>query len=357
MLSVAIVPSGQQIYLDHLAPIAELMQIPLLTVDEQEFSLTKKYYPNTKTEMLDYGTLTLEYLFENYEALFLSEIFNPHKKNRQYVELQKKFDKDLISIHCPHGFSDKGFHFKLCAEEDLNLIYGQNMLDLLKQNKALDKLKAYVLTNNLRKNFYEKNQSFYDNMVKEEILSQFSKKQQTILYAPTWNDSQESSSLNKAYKDVLESLPSHFNMIVKLHPMVELREPALYYHLTSHYQKENVLFLENFPPIYPLLAITDLYLGDMSSIGYDFLTFNKPLVFLPNKPQDTKTSYLFRCGKSISPNEYNSLYKIIERTLSTNQDEYKSTREEAYTYTFGTSRQESDLKNEIETKLSQIKKE
>src|SRR5438105_1920604 len=57
-------------------------------------------------------------------------------------------------------------------------------------------------------------------------------------------------------------------------------DPDHYYKvMPEKTSKHNLLFITDFPLIYPLLAKTDIYLGDVSSIGYDFLFFQKPMFF------------------------------------------------------------------------------
>ncbi len=68
-------------------------------------------------------------------------------------------------------------------------------------------------------------------------------------------------------------------------PRIEIDAPSLFINaLAEGIKHKNVVLIEDFPLVYPLLAATDIYLGDVSSIGYDFLMFNRPM-FLSNKLQ------------------------------------------------------------------------
>ena len=111
-----------------------------------------------------------------------------------------------------------------------------------------------------------------------------------------------------------------------------------------------LIFLKDFPLVYPLLAHTDIYLGDMSSIGYDFLPFNKPMFFLNKQKRDPKTDrglYLFRCGVDIKPDAYPLIYKFIETRLEDDQENFSAIRKEVYDYTFGEERTFADIKADI----------
>src|SRR5262249_34231107 len=138
-----------------------------------------------------------------------------------------------------------------------------------------------------------------------------------ILYAPTWMDLEESSTFFDTYQYLLGNLPADYNMIVKLHPRLELDDTVNYYHIVGKYEsKPNILFLKDFPLVYPLLAHTDLYIGDMSSVGYDFLPFNKPMFFLNKQKRDIhhdRSSYLFRCGVSLLPDRFAQIYDVIAK--------------------------------------------
>ena len=91
----------------------------------------------------------------------------------------------------------------------------------------------------------------------------------------------------------------------------------------------------------------------MSSIGYDFLPFNKPMFFLNKQRRDPRTDrglYLFRCGIDIKPDAYPLIYKFIEANLQEDQERFGAIRKEVYDYTFGEEKNFSDIKSEITEK-------
>lgn len=349
--AVGINPQSQIHYIDHLAVICILMDIPLLFIDPNDYDLALKYYPGLRAELLDYQEMTPEYLIANYEVLFMSDLWDRDTFHQKYAPLELKYGKRLRHVHCPHGFSDKGFYLKKCAREDIALLYGQNMIDQLKFHEVFDDLKSFVVTGNYRFTFFKKHKAFYDRIIATEVLNRFSKQQPIILYAPTWMDVEESTTFFDAFESVLGTLPNSYNMIVKLHPRLELDDTAKYYHILGRFEKKpNVIFLKDFPLVFPLLAHTDIYLGDMSSIGYDFLPFNKPMFFLNKQRRDPKTDrglYLFRCGIDIKPDAYPLLYKFIEINLPEDQQRFAKLREEVYDYTFGEERPFSEIKKKI----------
>lgn len=349
--AVGLNPQSQIHYIDHLAVVCILMDIPLLFIDPNDHSLGTRYYPELKTELLDYQELSPEYLIANYDVLFLSDLWDKNTFHDKFASLETKYKKILRHVHCPHGFSDKGFYLKKCANEDIALLYGQNMIDQLKHHEVFEDLSYYVMTGNYRYSYFKQHKKFYDNLIENEVLSKFAKKQPVILYAPTWLDLEESTTFFDAYSYILGNLPDNYNLIVKLHPRLELDDTANYYHIVGQFEtKPNILFLKDFPLVYPLLSHTDIYLGDMSSIGYDFLPFNRPMFFLNKQRRDPKTDrglYLFRCGVDIKPDAYPLIYQFIEANLKDDQTRFSALRKEVYDYTFGQERAFSDIKADI----------
>lgn len=349
---VAVVPAGQIHYIDHLAVISKIFDIPLIVIDEECEALAKKYYPDLKIQKHEEGEISPEYFIRNFDVLFVSDLWKQESFERQFLHLEKTYQKRMRRVFCPHGFSDKRFYFKSCENEDICFIYGQNMLDMLKDFNVLETLNGWVITGNYRLIYYKENKVFFEKIVQDEILNSFAVKKPIILYAPTWQDYEYSTTYFDNFKSILGNLPSDYNLVVKLHPMLEMNDPVAYYSILGQYEKSgNILFLREFPLIYPLLAHTDIYIGDMSSVGYDFLAFDKPMFFLNKKSEkdpSQQTPFLYRCGKILFSEEFSSLYRIIEQEGE--QKALSPIRQETYLYTFG----EERSFNEIKKGLSEI---
>lgn len=348
---LAINPAAQTHCIDHLAVVAAIMDIPLLFIDEVDYALAQRYYPDVKTAVIAYEELTPEFLIADYDVLFFSSLWDRRSFHEKFALLEKKYNKVLRHVHCPHGFSDKAFHLMQTANEDIALIYGQNMLDMLKQHNVLQDLPYYIVVGNYRYTYFKKYKLFFDKIIQEEVLSHFYEQKPVILYAPTWLDKEKSTSFFDAYDEILGNLSSDYNMIVKLHPHLEPDDPGLYYKIVGKYEKKpNILFLKDFTLVYPLLELAAIYIGDMSSVGYDFLAFNKPMFFLNTKRRDARTDkglFLFRCGVEILPENYKDLYAIIDANLEKDQEKFSQIRREVYEYTFGKERSFADIKSAI----------
>lgn len=345
--AAAFIAIDQSHYIDHLAVIVSIMDIPFIVLTQDAFDSIKQFYPNIKAELQNETDITRERLISDYDVLFLSDLWSKETFLKHFSSLEKSFHKQLRRVVCPHGYSDKTFYFKAFAGEDLCLVYGQQMIDFFAKYNITETLSGIIRTGNHRYLYYRLNQSFYDKLAEELIFSGFKKKQPLIIYAPTWQDLTDSTTFFSAFMYILEKLPPEYNMLIKLHPLLELTDPASYYYILGLYEKQpNVVFTKDFLPVYPLLAKADLYLGDMSSVGYDFLTFNKPMFFL-NKTPGNQQPYLFQCGTEIPNDRFKDLYSIINDNFAKDQTQLSQKRKEVYEYTFGQERSFEEIKSDI----------
>lgn len=307
MRGVAINPFAQIHYLDHLAPVCKLMDVPIMLTDDLDIYAAKKYYPDIEVISLPFEEFQPDLLASNYDVLYYSDLWHRDTFKQKFEDLNAKYHKKMRGVHCPHGFSDKAFYLKKAAFEDITLVYGQHMLDLFRNNGVLDVLHAYVVVGNLRYHYYKKHKEFFDKIAHEEVFSKFEKQQPIILYAPTWKDLEQTTSFFDAADELFEQLPDEYNLLVKLHPQLELNDTAAYYRILGKYEKQpNLLFIKDIPIVYPLLAQTDIYIGDASAVGYDFLVFNRPMFFLNMQQRDSEKDplmFLTQCGTEILPEQ------------------------------------------------------
>ena len=300
-------------HLDHLAPLCHFLNCPLITDDKTTFDLGKKYYPEVD---IKHVTINLKELSETYNLLILSTKYAREDLDRAYNAMNIHH---MRYCYCPHGQSDKGFYTKeMIAEEnqDIILFYGE------RQRELINPPKDYFVIGNFRLEYYEKFKQFFDDHM-NTILGPLPD-QKTILYAPTWNDAETFTSFFTSWKELIKELPNNYNLIIKLHPLLEKHYPADTYTAISFDQsRPNVRVLFEVPLIYPILNRVDLYLGDYSSIGYDFLYFNRPLFFLGEKKVP-----LQKCGLHVKS------IKEFYQNLNNEQREHREKRKQEYHYTF-----------------------
>ncbi len=276
MKPVALISGPFTHHLDHLAPLASLMGFPLIVDDETTYEIGKRYYPNLNIHPL---TIDLATLADTFNFFIVSTKYASRELKASFELLGKK---NIKCCFCPHGQSDKGLtNPDTCsfAGQEIALLYGD-----LQKSRLPDTLPSFVI-GNYRLEYFEKHRPFFHELIEKEIFSLFEKPQETILYAPTWNDNEHATTFFNAFDELITSLPPHYNLIVKLHPLLEKHHPAhaaraLSYHLS----KPNLQVLLELPLIYPLLDRINIYVGDYSAIGYDFLHFNRPMFFLGHTP-------------------------------------------------------------------------
>ena len=298
-------------HLDHIAPLCALLEIPLIVTDEKIDKLARAFYPGLDILYFSYLEAP-ERVVSSYDTLYtclprllFEEIF--------FIP-QKLLGKIVRTIWVPHGNSDKGRAQPLMEalkDETRALVYGQQMIDFLKQKNVYDHLETCETVGNYRLRYWEKHRSFYDALVPRPAGK-------IILYAPTWNDAEKSTS----YFDLLPHLASHAppgtTLVLRPHPHLPRADLPSHIHLVT-----------DFPPVYPWLAIADIYLGDMSSVGYDFLHFRRPMFFLN---QNRRTDpLLYRCGTVIDPSDYSRIYDIL---AAAHNDPFSKIQEELYATTF-----------------------
>jgi hypothetical protein len=334
-------------YLDHLAPLCCLLRIPLFVTEEEIASLARMFYPGLQVECIEPLVLPeklihiVDLLFVCTPKILVEEVF---------FLTQKVYQKQIHTVWCPHGNSDKGHlctHMEALYQEEAALVYGQKMVDFLQQKNVFAQLKEVVKVSNFRHQYYLEHQKFYDSL----FLQKVAKNEKVVLYAPTWKDAEGSSSFYEATEHLVKQLPVNWTLIIKPHPNLARQDEIGYDRFISQYSSfPRVIFLERFPPIYALLANIDVYIGDFSSIGYDFLTFNKPMFFLNSSGRDAKSDlglYLYQCGIEISKKEYSSIYEIIRKSLVKDEETFSLLRETVYQYTFGKITFVSVLRDEI----------
>lgn len=294
MKTAALIYGNDDHYLDHLAPLSSILEIPLIVTEASIQADALAFYPDLSVIHMDYLTIAHDLLLE-YDQLFccmprplIDELFF-------FAQLSQR--KRLRTIWCPHGNSDKGSigtHQLALQQEEAALLYGPQMAS------RIAPIFPYALTGNFRYAFYLAHQVFYDNLAKNHIFNRLPPNCRQVLYAPTWEDYEKSGTFFEATPHLIDHLPPDTNLLIKIHPNLLKQKPLeLEAFISAHQNHPHLLFLTRFPPIYPILKQIDLYIGDTSSIGYDFLTFNRPLVLFNAHP----LSPLAQCGSRVTPSD------------------------------------------------------
>ncbi|EKE08439.1 MAG: hypothetical protein ACD_17C00166G0003 [uncultured bacterium] len=282
-------------YLDHLAPLCSLMQCPLIISEPSIAKWADALYPDL--EILSINALDLK--LPEYTLLC-----DPKPLLRAAFPLQT-----TKTVWLPHGRSDKIACFDLLKDEDVVLAYGPSMKKIFEEKK----LRAKVIEiGNFRQEYYLRHQTFYQQKIP------FLPEGETFFYAPTWDDSENNGSFWSAFPYLARNLPNNVHLLVKPHPNTVAKFPLEIELLCSRFQHKNITLLSEFPPIYPLLDASHAYIGDMSSIGYDFLTFMKPMFFI-----NASSHALHGCGYPIDPKTFD--FRGMNPNISACEELYNRT--------------------------------
>lgn len=303
-------------YLDHLAPFCSLIKCPFITCEGTIAEKAHQYYPD------------LEILQENVLEVKLPKTVIACEEG---AALKCAFpNQKFKNIWLPHGNSDKGWKcctFEVLRGQKVALVYGPKMIDLLTAMKVYPKA---IQIGNFRRHYFNRHKEFYQKIVEEEITSHLPKGKRTILYAPTWEDRENNGSFWSVFPSLASAVPDDCNLIVKPHPNTVQLYGARLEAAIGKYGKKNIFVLTEYFPIYPLLNICDAYIGDMSSIGYDFLSFNRPMYFInpSNRDPSDPGLYLFRCGQEVQEAHWPQVFNLQEK------GDFSKIRKETYDYTF-----------------------
>ncbi|WP_246366909.1 CDP-glycerol glycerophosphotransferase family protein [Paraliobacillus salinarum] len=162
----------------------------------------------------------------------------------------------------------------------------------------------------------------------------------TILYAPTW----KGKSVNKVSNDIyqimadIETLNTHlgneFNVLVKVHPF-------LYDEAVKHLELKECL-IPDYVDTNQLLGLVDLLITDYSSIFFDYLVTDKPIVFytLDEDEYNEERQKYFKDEELPGPvclNIKDLIYAIKNKTHKQSQYQinYKSMKEKFVNYDDG----------------------
>jgi CDP-glycerol glycerophosphotransferase (TagB/SpsB family) len=224
-----------------------------------------------------------------------------------------------------HGMSDKPFTYERdFSNYLLCLCTGQRQVDRLLQYEHNHRMRWAIIG-------YPK----FDHLLTAQRF--FNNEKKTVIYCPTWRKEHLSSiDVFLRAPDVIARLVEAYNLIVKPHPNT-------FNSAREFYDREIVEQLEHIPGItlvrsgnvMPWFAQSDLYVGDISASGYEWLYFDRPMVFLNPQPgvlhpsaDVTSPTYLWRCGTVCD--DMDSLQATIDKSLHSNP--YHDVRETVLAY-------------------------
>lgn len=329
--AVGFIFDNNHVFLDHVAPLCSLLKIPMLLTDNELVCTAKRYYPDLKViKHSNYRTVN-KFLGENFDIIFSCHLFESNVDG----SLVASFYRNSTTIWMSHGLSEKGHGegiFKNLVREKNLLVYGKKFLDMFKDLGIYDKIENKLIIGNYRLSYFKKQYKFYKETIQKYIKENLSCKKDTFLVAPTWDDMKNKKDILRLFKFLIKELPKHYNLIIKPHPNTyTLLRAQIERLIWETKARDNILFLKEITPIYPILDCCDGYIGDTSSIGYDFLYFNRPMFFIENNKKKVSPN-IFQCGRKIE--RYEDIFSVIDRYFENDKKKFSKVRMAEYRYGF-----------------------
>ena len=252
-------------------------------------------------------------------------------------------------VYVPHGFSEKRQDWaRGTAFQDVAVLYGQHAFDQLAALGVAGYLHHFIVSGDLRRAYYARHAAWFGAQLAGLGLDG-ARPGRTLLYAPTWQDAIGSSSFFRAFESFASALPADWRLVVKLHPHLEHFAFTLD-QIATLCRGRDVHLIRASPLTHPFLDLADAYVGDMSSLAYDFLACGRPM-FFTNATARTSTdaagSRLFGCGTVIAPDRFGDLYRIVDDAWAGDRERYGEARTALDRYTHAPQRTGADIAEEM----------
>ena len=172
---------------------------------------------------------------------------------------------------------------------------------------------------------YPKLDSAFNGEYNNQFLEKFKKlhnidsNKKTIIFTTTWNVA-GLSAINK-WVDKLEELTAKYNVLVTVHTWTEQK------HIQKLNSTKDIIFINDYD-VTPFLMISDLLIGDYSSIIGEFCAFNKPIITFEVPESDRTIPDIIKMimDISIQINSFDQLPKAIEESIANPNEKVEERR-------------------------------
>ncbi len=252
--------------------------------------------------------------FENYDLVITPTFLREHERTPR-----------TRAVQIFHGMSDKPFTYERdFSDYLLCLCIGQRQVDRLLSHPHNRNVRAEVVG-------YPK----FDRFPQFEPL--FRNGKRTVIYCPTWRKG-GLSSIDRFLDDTgpINALARKYNLIVKPHPnLFNDQRPFFSPGIIARLEQQTGITVVRSGNVMPWFSQADLYVGDISASGYEWLYFDRPMVFLNPQPGSfcvgrdiDAPTYLWQCGPVC--NDVSELPETIDACLR--EDVFHEQRERILHY-------------------------
>lgn len=185
--------------------------------------------------------------------------------------------------------------------------------------------------------FLKESHDDYDLLFCDSAIYEFAKKNfgtdhKVALYMPTHRESTKAAKIPLDFEQLNTYLQQkNITLILKLHHFVQ----ALY---TEEKRYTNILFHSTQGDVYPLLKFTDILITDYSSVYFDFLLLNRPIIFFDYDKEEYEANmqgFLYDY-KAFTPGVHVKSQEELQRVLISPENGFKEQRkvlcDRLYTY-------------------------
>lgn len=230
---------------------------------------------------------------QNHKSLFnIPPIIFKNIKNELEIEgiifsqsnRKLHIDKKCISVFIGHGTGDKRYEENAHHLEtyDYHFVVGPKQIQKLKDDKVNIPEEKLIKIGNMRFDDYVNNK-----IDKEKIITNYGIKNKNlkfVLYAPTWRFG--AGTFKTHVKKFIKEISPKYNLIVRphfhnAHYILKIKLWAkingyknVYFSNPGNLYKNDTMFD---------FAISDLMISDTSSILYEYLITNKPMIVVKNE--------------------------------------------------------------------------
>jgi CDP-glycerol glycerophosphotransferase (TagB/SpsB family) len=211
-----------------------------------------------------------------------------------------------LKVQVFHGLcEEKGGHYKITGFFDLYCTSGPLITRKFQALAARHRYFIVVETG------WPKVDLILESVKRNEIITRYGLKAEDkiILYAPTFSPKFKSSQ--KLLPRLKSLIKPNETWIIKFHDLMPLADKRQFLELNS----EKIIIWDD-PDNIPLLQVADLLISDTSSIVYEFILLDKPVITIDAR---------IRLEKGINLNDIAQLREAIDRSL-TQPDEFAGGR-------------------------------
>ncbi|MDI5949651.1 CDP-glycerol glycerophosphotransferase family protein [Flavobacterium yafengii] len=215
-----------------------------------------------------------------------------------------------LKVQIFHGLAgEKKGHFRIRHYFDLYLTQGPYFTERFNKLKSVHKDFDVIETGWPKLDIYGTDKSAFEQE-RKELLQKYNAKK-ILLYAPTFSPKLTSAPfLVEQIKSLSEN--KEYLILLKFHPLMDVSWIQIYTDLAN--EIPNIIF-ETEKNIIKFLLISDVLISDTSSVIYEFLLLDKPVITFNN----ISDNILWQ-----NSSDYTELIPLVEKNL--NEDPYSKER-------------------------------